>query len=216
MVACSCPWETTSVQPLRKVASIFDPSRSHHLPQSIPTFSHGIAHIRVTIMELHLIWHPRCFSHQPIEHWRRLIFSCRTPNQRNVDWGQHLLENVGVHGTSHCNGTDPPGQTLNQMRGGFDIPLEGGLPPSETKPFFCAELVPPLRNSQCQTKLTLTSRRPTAGRCSLGCGLSPQLCQVERTSKKTTPSLRECGDMFAIHFQLSEGGFHCRLWKFLD
>ena len=40
--------------------------------------------------------------------------------------------------------------------------------------------------------------------------------QSLRTSKKTTPSLRECGDTFAIQFQQSESRFHCRLWKFLD
>ena len=37
-----------------------------------------------------------------------------------------------------------------------------------------------------------------------------------RTSKKTNPLLRECGDMFAIRFQLSERRFQCRSWKFLD
>ena len=116
VVACSCPWETMSTKPIREVASIFDPPRSHHPPQSIPTFSHGIAHIRVTIMELHLIWHPRCFSHQPLEHWRRLICPCRTPNQRNVDWRPLLLENGPGHGTSHYNRHSWPNPQPNARR----------------------------------------------------------------------------------------------------
>ena len=53
-----------------------------------------------------------------------------------------LLENGPKHGTSHCNGTNPRPNPQPNLRS--------------------------LLHSQCQTKLTLTSRRPTL---ELGCGL---------------------------------------------